>query len=124
VLNWDCRADKGEHISTGKVLAIVLWDCEGIFLVKFVKRGATINQERYVQTFKKLKQQIPRVERNRGMNHVLCWHDARPHTIIATVRWTAIPHTPYSPDLAPSDLLLSGFLKMHSSDVILWMSAS
>jgi len=50
------------QISTGKVMASVLWDCEGIFLVKFMKRGATINQEQYVQTFRKLKQQIPKVE--------------------------------------------------------------
>jgi hypothetical protein len=27
--------------SAGKVMASILWDCGGIFLVKFVKRGAT-----------------------------------------------------------------------------------
>jgi hypothetical protein len=34
----------------------VFWDSEGILLVEFLERGATINSEQYVQTLKKLKQ--------------------------------------------------------------------
>jgi hypothetical protein len=46
------------------------------------------------------------------MNHVLCLHDiARPLIIIATIRWTTNPYPPYSPNLAPSNFILSGFLQ-------------
>jgi len=38
-----------------QVMASVLWDSEGILLVEFMKRGATINSEQYVQTLRKLK---------------------------------------------------------------------
>ena len=38
--------------------------------------------------------------------------------------WNAIPHRPYSPDLALSDLLLTGFPKMHFSSTILWVTMS
>jgi hypothetical protein len=40
--------------SAGKVMAGVFWDSEGILLVEFLKRGATINSEQYVQILKKL----------------------------------------------------------------------
>ena len=38
----------------GQVMAIVLWDSEGILLVEFL-RGATISSEQYVHTLRKLK---------------------------------------------------------------------
>jgi hypothetical protein len=55
--------------SAGKVMASVFWDSEGILLVEFLERGATINSQRYVQTLKKLKHSIRRVQPNRMMNH-------------------------------------------------------
>jgi len=49
---------------------------------------------------------------------VLLQHDnARPHTSLKTVEhivnlgWTVVPHTPYSPDLVPSDFHLLGPMK-------------
>jgi histone-lysine N-methyltransferase SETMAR len=51
---------------------------------------------------------------------VLLHHDnARPHTAGATqkriqeLQWEVLEHTPYSPDLAPSDFHLFGRLKKH-----------
>jgi hypothetical protein len=101
------------QISAGNVLAIVFQDGEGILLVEFLKRGATINIERYVQTLKTLKQRIRRVRPNRKMSQVLFLHDnARRHTslhtreAIARVVWTLPPHPRYSPDLTPGDFHL------------------
>jgi hypothetical protein len=34
------------------------WDREGILLVEFLERGATINSEQFVQTLKKLKNEF------------------------------------------------------------------
>ena len=52
------------------------------------------------------------------MNKVLPQHcNARPHTTIRTkdaitsFEWTTVPHSPYSPDLAPSDYHLFGTMK-------------
>jgi len=41
--------------SAGKIMANVFCVTEGILLPEFLKRGVTINSERYVQTFRKLK---------------------------------------------------------------------
>jgi hypothetical protein len=38
-----------------QVMVSVMWDSEGILLVEFFERGATISSEQYVQTLKKLK---------------------------------------------------------------------
>jgi hypothetical protein len=51
-------------------MADVFWDSEGILLVEFVKRVATIHPERYVQSLKKLEQRVRRVWPNRKMNQV------------------------------------------------------
>jgi hypothetical protein len=84
----------------GKVMSSVFWDSEGILLVAFLDRSATVSPELYVETLK-LKQRFHRVRPNRKMNKVL--HDnARRHTSlrtrkpIVTMKWT-IFHTPYSP---------------------------
>lgn len=89
--------------SVGNVIVNVSWESEGILLVEFLDRGATINPERYVQTLRKLKQRIRRVRPQRKMYQVLLLHDnARQHTSLrtreatATVGWTVLHHPPYS----------------------------
>ena len=52
-------------------MASVFWDIEGVLLAEFLKGGATINSERYVQTLKKLKQRIRRIRPNKNMTEVL-----------------------------------------------------
>jgi len=42
----------------GKVTTSVFWESVETLLAEFLKRGATIRSERYVQTLKKLKQGI------------------------------------------------------------------
>jgi hypothetical protein len=50
--------------SAGDVMVSVLWDIEGILLVGFLKRGATIQSDMW-QTSKKLIQRIRRVRPDR-----------------------------------------------------------
>jgi hypothetical protein len=57
--------------SEGKVMASVFWESQGIVLVEFLKRGATMNSVRYVQTLRKLKQPVRGFRPNRSMNQVL-----------------------------------------------------
>jgi hypothetical protein len=79
------------QICTGDVMASIIWDSEGLLLMEFLKRGATVNSERHVRTLKKLKQRIRRVWPNRKVNRVLI-----------------IPTVPIS---APAEFQLFGLLK-------------
>jgi hypothetical protein len=62
VLDLDCRENKGQNfkvqISASKVVVLVFWENDGKWLVKFLKRSATMGSEQYVQILKKLKQRI------------------------------------------------------------------
>jgi [histone H3]-lysine36 N-dimethyltransferase SETMAR len=104
--------------SAGKVLMTIFWDCQGIVHTEFLKRGNTINSDRYVETLKKLRRRLQRIRP--GKNAILQHDNARPHTSQKTqaalqhLRFHDIlPHPPYSPDLAPCDFFLFPKLKEH-----------
>jgi histone-lysine N-methyltransferase SETMAR len=104
--------------SAGKVMVTVFWYCDGAILVDVMPRGATINSEAYINTLNKLKKCFRRVRPDKNPAEMLLQHDnARPHTSLRTrehitkMGWTVLPHPPYSPDLAPSDVHLFGSLK-------------
>ena len=76
-------------------------------------KGATINSDVYIDTLKKLKAKIQRVQPALKISKILLQHDnAKPHTslkthnVISSFGWTTISHPPYLPDLAPSDFPL------------------
>jgi hypothetical protein len=92
-------------------MASAFWDSEGIMLVEFLERGATISSERYVRTLKKLKQRIRKFRKNRKMNQVLLTTEGGTPVCAQgkqSQQWwgTVVPHPPYSSDLAPSDFHL------------------
>ena len=104
--------------SAGKLMVTVFWDSIGVILVDFMSKGATINSDIYIDTLKKLKARISRVRPALEMSKVLLQHDnaglhtsLKAHDIISYFGWTTISHTPYLPDLAPSDFYLFGLLK-------------
>jgi histone-lysine N-methyltransferase SETMAR len=80
-----------------------------------MEHGQTVNSERYSAMLKdKLKPAICRLL----SKTVLLHHDiAQPHAAAATIEtihnlnFELLTHTPYSPDLAPSDYHLFGSLK-------------
>jgi len=96
-----------------KVMDTVFWDAEGLILAEFLEPGQTITAARYVQTLHKLRRAIH--DKRPGRNIIL--HNARPHDArliseaIAKMGWEVLPHHSYSPDLAPSDCHIFGFLK-------------
>jgi hypothetical protein len=75
VLNRNCGEDKGEEMQVavfyGQSHGKSFGDSEGILLVEFLERGATVDSERYVQTLKKLKQRIWRVWSNGKISQVV-----------------------------------------------------
>jgi len=98
-----------------KVMGTVFWNAEGLILAEFLEPGQTITAARYVQTLHKLNRALrdKRLRRN-----IIILHDNTcPHATrliskaIAKMGWEVLPHPSYSPDLAPSDYHLFGFVK-------------
>jgi len=95
-------------------MGTVFWDAEGLILAEFLKPGQTITAARYVQTLHKLRREL----RDRSLGLIIILHDnTRPHatrlTSEATAKmgWEVLLQPSYSPDLAPSDYHLFGFVK-------------
>ena len=96
-------------------MVTVFLDSVGVILVDFMSTEATINSDIYIDTLKKLKARIQRVQPALKMSKILLQHDnTRPHTslktheVISSFGWTTISYPPYSPDLEPSDFHLFG----------------
>jgi len=106
--------------SAGKEMASILCDKRGGIHVDFLPRGATINSEYYCR--------VPSDEHTR-LRKKKAWFDHKgrvlflqdnaraeytAHRSTCTLQqlgWEVLPHSPYSPDLAPGDFHLFGPLK-------------
>jgi len=101
--------------SAKKVMGTVFWDAERCILIEFLEPGKTINAAHYVQTLLKLHCAL--CNKCPGRKVILQHDNAQPHTArltlgkIENMGWEVLPHPPYSPDLAPSDYDLFGFVK-------------
>lgn len=94
-----------------KVMVTVWWGINGIIHYSFLKRGETINAERYCRQLEamhtKLIEKQPALVNRHGV--ILLHDNARPHVSVQTVNFTnelgyeILPHPPYSPDLSPTD---------------------
>jgi len=94
----------------------IFWDARGVLYVEFLTKGSKVNSDRYCANLQSLKQHICRIRPER--NTFLLHHDnARPHCSAQTqdamtsLKFTVVPHTPYNPDLALSDIWLFPKLK-------------
>ena len=104
--------------STGKFLASIFWDQDGILLIDYLPKGQTINAECYLSLLVQLKDILKEKRRGKVTKGVLFLHDNAPaHRALATQKKLAylgfqrLDHPPYSPDLAPSDYHLFPGLK-------------
>jgi len=101
--------------SAARVMGTDFWDAEGLILAEFLEPGQTITAARYVQTLHKLRRAL--CDKRLGRNIIILHDNARPHAArltseaIAKLGWEVLPHPFYSPDLAPSDYHLFGFVK-------------
>jgi len=85
-------------------------------MTEFLEVGNTVNSARYIETIKNLRQRVCRVRRS--ASPILLLRDSvRPHTARATIdaletlKFEVLSHSPYSPDLAPSDFHFFPHLK-------------
>jgi len=88
-----------------------LLGCKGVLYTEFLTKGSTVNSDRYCATLWNTQATHP--QNQAGKNTFLLHHDnARPHygaqtqDAMACLKFTVVPHPPYSPDLAPSDFWL------------------
>ena len=102
----------------GKVLATIFWDSEGILLIGYTEKKATITGKYYASLLHQHREAIKEKRRGKLSRGVLLLHDNAPvhkaTVSIAAVHdcgFTLVSHPPYSPDLAPSDYFLFGDLK-------------
>ena len=103
----------------GKVMLTFFWDYNGPILEHYMPRGSTVTSNTYSNLLREnLKPTICQKWRGLLTMGVCLLHDnARPHTATATVstieelQFERIPHSLYSPDLAPSDFHVFGPLK-------------
>ena len=104
--------------SAGKVMATIFWDSEGILLIDYKSKGATITGEYYAGILHQLREEIKKKRRGKLTKGVLVLHDNAPvhkakiaTAAVATCGFQEIVHPPYNPDLAPSDYYLFPNLK-------------
>jgi len=102
--------------SAKQFILTIFRNARGVLYMEFLTKGSTANPDRYCATLQSLKQRIRRTRPER--NTFLLHHDnARPHCSALTqdamtsLKFTVVPHPPYSPDLTPSDFWLFPKLK-------------
>ncbi|GFW53472.1 mariner Mos1 transposase [Trichonephila clavipes] len=94
-----------------KVLLCIWWDWKRIICYELLPYSQTLNSDIYCEQLYRLKlainQKQPELANRRGV--VFHHNNARPHTSVVTRQklWLLGPevlmHSPYSPDLVPSD---------------------
>ena len=106
-------------LSTKKVLYAIFFSGEGVAIKVPVKKGKSITGKYYKDVvLKKLKKDYQKRRPATGFKHVSLLHDNAPAHTSAIVtaflkkeKVTVLPHSPYSPDLAPCDFFLFPKLK-------------
>jgi [histone H3]-lysine36 N-dimethyltransferase SETMAR len=91
---------------------------EGMLYLELLPQAKTVKAHTYSDQLQKLTEAIREKRPRRTSVHLL--HDnARAHVAketqqkLAILGWDAVPHPPYSPDIAPSDYHLFRHLKQH-----------
>lgn len=116
--SWSRRDDSPQTSSKAelhprKVMLSVWWDWKDVVFFELLPRNRTITSDVYCRQLDRLNESViqkrPELVNRKGV----VFHDnARPHTSLATRQkllefgWDVLPHTAYSPDLAPSDFHL------------------
>ncbi|GBL91467.1 Histone-lysine N-methyltransferase SETMAR [Araneus ventricosus] len=113
VFKGDAAPKKAKTVkSAGKVMATGFWDARGIIYLDYLVKEQTINGEYYASLFHRLREEIKKIRSHLAKKRILFHQDkARVYTCtvsmakIMELKFELLQHSPYSPDLAPSDFL-------------------
>ena len=106
-------------IGSEKSLLAIFWSFTGFYYVHAVPEGSRYNSDFIIDSLlpgieEKISETRPVLRMAKTKLH---WDNARPHIAAKTLEQLAarnvilLPHPPYSPDVAPSDFFLFGYLK-------------
>jgi histone-lysine N-methyltransferase SETMAR len=115
----DVPRNVSHSISSKKTMVSVYFSRRGLVSIEFLLQGQKYNARYFTDTVlpsieRKLLIQRPRLGTRGALLHI---DNATPHTAqksrdaIAALRLRQVPHPPYSPDIAPCDFFLFGYLK-------------
>lgn len=97
------------NIASKKVMIAVFWSRNGILSITPCLHGKSFDRKFFLNNV------IGDLSQVRSLRHkILHFDNARPHLIneeLEELGVTRLPQPPYSPDLAPSDFFLFGYLK-------------
>jgi len=114
----DVEIVEKRQIFTHKVMISIFWNFY-LFYIEWVPEKDTFNSNFIVETLFPQLEQVARIHRpSKGLkSFALHWDNAKPHTSIKTMTSInslfrcCLSHPPHSPDLAPSDFFVFGYLK-------------
>ena len=96
----------------------IFWDSQGVILLDYCEQVCTINGAYYADEFRRLRQKFTRKSCEKLTHSVLLLQDNAPaHTSQVAMAaatecgFEILSHSPYSPDMAPSDFYLFQKLK-------------
>jgi len=102
-------------IGDNKVMFTVFWSSSGIQSISALPRGIPFTKSYFESTLDSLATEVRKRRRALGTNGLFVHFDnATPHRVpekIESLGMTRLPHPPCSPDLAPTDFFLFGYLK-------------
>jgi histone-lysine N-methyltransferase SETMAR len=121
-----------------KVMLTVFWSSRGFHLIDALPAGETFDSNYACVLLDRLDQSMRAIRPKMGLHWMLLhWDNARPHSShqtrnkIQSLGLSQPLHPPYSPDLAPSDFFLFGFIKeklkgnsfQDTESLIAWVSS-
>lgn len=102
-----------------KTMLVCFFDIQGIVHREFVEQGSTVNQFKYLEILKRLREAVRRKRPHLWSGGWILHHDNAPahaalrvHEFLASKSIATLDHPPYSPDLAPCDFWLFPKLKI------------
>jgi len=111
--------DRERHMVTSpKLMLTIVWNPDGFHVINVLPKGQKFNASYYVENILERVSQFAQASGgNRGQAFIVHADNARPHTarisqeFLQSSGLRGAPHPPYSPDLAPSDFFLFGYVK-------------
>lgn len=101
-----------------KCMLLLFFDDEGVVHHEFMPRGSTVNSLFYRDVLRRVREDVRRKRPSKWKNGWLLHHDNAPcytsimmREFLTKNEMTAVPHSPYSPDLAPCDFWMFPKLK-------------
>jgi len=105
-------------IQSKKVMLTILWGVDSFYILEALPGSQKFDSDYFISILKKLKKEYCKIKKKMSVQGVYLHLDnAKVHTSMATVAtakklgFTMLKHPSYSPDIAPSDFFLFGYIK-------------